>query len=247
MAAFEEAQDATYSVAWIDCLSGGAALGRSIVMLGEHALASELGEEQRADPFVRHRKSARTVPFDLPRIALNPLSVRAFNALYYGMGAWNAGEGLIDFESYFYPLDSLREWNRIYGRAGFAQFQCVLPLAASHAGLSALLKAIVAAGQGSFLAVLKRMGAQDSRFAFPMEGYTLALDFPIRRGTAALFAELERIGIDHGGRFYLAKDAFLSADAQRAADPRTLAFAAMRGETGSASHFVSALSERLAL
>ena len=243
----EAAHGSTYSVAWIDCLAGGAALGRSIVMLGEHAARTELGPREAADPFVTRRKAAKTVPFDFPAIALNPLSVRAFNALYYGMGAWNAGEGLIDFDSYFYPLDALLEWNRIYGRRGFAQFQCVLPLAASAAGLAALLRTISRSGQGSFLAVLKRMGAQDSRFSFPMEGYTLALDFPMRDGTARLFTELERIVADHGGRFYLAKDAFLTPETLRAADPRTTAFTAMRGASGAHGRFASALSERLAL
>lgn len=244
---FEGAQDATYSVAWIDCLAGGKGLGRSIVMLGEHADMADLRDPQRRDPFVMQRKRAKTVPFDFPGFALNSLSVRAFNHLYYALGRWHAGVGLIDFDSYFYPLDALLEWNRIYGRAGFAQFQCVIPLAASAEGMKALLKAIARSGQGSFLAVLKRMGAQDSRFSFPMEGYTLALDFPVRHGTAALFTELERIVVDHGGRFYLAKDAFLSPETLRAADPRTAAFTAMRAASGSAERFVSALSERLAL
>jgi len=244
---FEAAQDATYSVAWIDCLASGRARGRSIVMLGEHAIRAELRDRQRADLFVERRKGAKTVPFDFPQFALNPLSVRAFNQLYYAAGRWNAGESLIDFDSYFYPLDALLEWNRIYGKAGFAQFQCVIPLAASEQGMDALLAAIARSGQGSFLAVLKRMGAQDSRFSFPMEGYTLALDFPIRRETPALFTELERIVVDHGGRFYLAKDAFLSSATLRAADPRTPAFTAMRADTGSTGRLVSALSERLEL
>jgi len=244
---FEGAQEATYSVAWIDCLSRGKALGRSIVMLGEHADVADLRDPQRLDPFVQRRKGARTVPFDFPGLALNPLSVRAFNQLYYTMGKWKAGVGLIDFDSYFYPLDALLEWNRIYGRSGFAQFQCVIPLPASSAGMTALLTAIARSGQGSFLAVLKRMGAQESRFSFPMEGYTLALDFPVKSGTSALFTELERIVTDHGGRFYLAKDAFLSPATLRAADPRTAFFTAMRGETGSAARFVSTLSERLEL
>lgn len=244
---FEASHEATYSVAWIDCLSSGRALGRSIVMLGEHACHAELRDPQREDRFVTRPRRKKTVPFDFPRFALNSLSVRAFNQLYYGMGRWKAGEGLIDYDSYFYPLDALLEWNRIYGKAGFAQFQCVLPLAASAEGMKALLTAIARSGQGSFLAVLKRMGAQDSRFSFPMEGYTLALDFPVRGGTAALFTELERIVVDHGGRFYLAKDAFLSAATLRAADPRTAAFAAMRHVSGAAPRFVSALSERLEL
>ena len=247
IALFEGAQEATYSVAWIDCLAGGRSRGRSIVMLGEHAMRAELRDPQRADLFAERGRKAKTVPFDFPQFALNPLSVKAFNQLYYSAGRWNAGESLIDYDSYFYPLDALLEWNRIYGRAGFAQFQCVVPLAASAEGLDALLKAIARSGQGSFLAVLKRMGAQESRFSFPLEGYTLALDFPIRRGTAALFTELERIVVDHGGRFYLAKDAFLSSATLRAADPRTPAFTAMRADTGSTGRLVSALSERLEL
>lgn len=244
---FEGAQEATYSVAWIDCLSTGRSLGRSIVMLGEHACHAELRDPQREDRFVTRPRKKKTVPFDLPQLALNPLSVRAFNQMYYTLGQWKAGEGLIDYDSYFYPLDALLEWNRIYGKAGFAQFQCVIPLAASAEGMRALLGAIARAGQGSFLAVLKRMGAQDSRFSFPLEGYTLALDFPVRSGTARLFTELERIVVDHGGRFYLAKDAFLSPDTLRRADPRAAEFTAMRGTSGSAGRFVSALSERLEL
>ncbi|MBC2667219.1 FAD-binding oxidoreductase [Novosphingobium flavum] len=247
MALFEENHAATYSVAWIDCLAGGQSLGRSLVMTGEHAEAGELTPRESADRFVRQGKRAKAVPFDFPQIALNPLSVRAFNELYYGVGAWNRGEGLIDYDSYFYPLDALLEWNRIYGRRGFAQFQCVIPLAAAEAGVAALLRRIASSGQGSFLAVLKRMGPQESRFSFPMEGYTLALDFPVKDASAALFTELERIVIDHGGRFYLAKDAFLSPEALRAADRRTGQFTAMRAASGSAGRFVSALSERLEL
>lgn len=246
MAAFEAAQDSTYSVAWIDCLAGGRALGRSLVMLGEHARIDELGPQERTDPFVTRRRRSKAVPVDFPAFALNPFSVKAFNALYYAAGAWNAGDSLIDFDRYFYPLDALLEWNRIYGKPGFAQFQCVLPLVSSAAGLEQLLRNIGLSGQASFLAVLKRMGAQDSRFSFPMEGYTLALDFPIRSSTPALFAELERIVVDHGGRFYLAKDSFLSAQTLRAADSRTPAFVHMR-EANGFSRFASAQSERLAL
>jgi FAD/FMN-containing dehydrogenase len=244
---FEAAQDATYSVAWIDCLASGASTGRSLVMLGEHALLEELGPRQRQDPFVMRRRKKKTVPFDFPGFALNRLSVGAFNLAYYANGVLNEGESLIDFDSYFYPLDALLEWNRIYGRRGFAQFQCVIPLAAAQEGLTALLRAIAASGQASFLAVLKRMGAQHSRFSFPMEGYTLALDFPIRDSTAELMARLQAIAVDHGGRFYLAKDSFLDSETLRRSDPRAETFAAMRRDSGVAGHFASAQSERLSL
>ena len=137
MDAFEAAQEATYSVAWIDCLSGGRAQGRSLVMLGEHATLEDLSKPQRRKPFDIKTKRKLSVPFSPPAFAMNGLTVRAFNALYYWNGTRNAGQGLVDWDSYFYPLDAILNWNRIYGRRGFAQFQCVLPLescAPGHAG-----------------------------------------------------------------------------------------------------------------
>jgi decaprenylphospho-beta-D-ribofuranose 2-oxidase len=246
MEAMEAGLGATYSVAWIDCLAGGASLGRSIVMSGEHATRDELPARLRRTPHgVTKRKL--TVPLDAPGFALNGLTVKAFNALYYAAGRRKAGTAYVDWDSYFYPLDAILGWNRIYGRKGFVQFQCALPLAASREGLTALLQATARAGQGSFLAVLKRFGAQESRFSFPMEGYTLALDFPVRTATLALIERLDRITLDHGGRFYLAKDARMSAETFRAADPRVSPFTAMRAETGADRAFASAQSERLAL
>lgn len=247
MELFEQAQDATYSVGWIDCLASGDARGRSLVMVGEHATLAELGDKERADRWVQKARGKKSVPFDFPSFALNSLSVRAFNKLYYANGRLHAGSALIDYDSYFYPLDAILEWNRIYGRKGFAQFQCVIPLAASREGLQALLGAIARSGQGSFLAVLKRMGAQDSRFSFPMEGYTLALDFPMRQTTPALFATLEAIAIDHGGRFYLAKDSLLTPERLRQSDSRTAAFTKMRHDSGATHRFRSLQSERLVL
>jgi FAD/FMN-containing dehydrogenase len=247
MRLFDEGQDATYSVGWIDCLATGKAMGRSLVMLGEHARLADLGTRERGDQWVAKPRGKKAVPLDFPSFALNSLSVRAFNKLYYANGRRRAGAALIDYDSYFYPLDAILEWNRIYGRQGFAQFQCVIPLEASAAGLEALLGTIARSGQGSFLAVLKRMGAQHSRFSFPMEGYTLALDFPMRESTPALFAELEAIAIDHGGRFYLAKDSLLTPERLRQSDSRTAAFTRMREASGAASRFRSLQSERLVL
>ena len=244
---FEANHDATYSVAWIDCLAGGANLGRSLVTLGEHATQSELPTRQHQTPFDVPKKSKRSVPFDFPGFALNRLTVRAFNALYYWAGSRKAGAQLVDWDSYFYPLDAILQWNRFYGRKGFAQFQCVLPLEASEEGLSELLKAISRAGAGSFLAVLKRFGAQDSAFSFPMEGYTLALDFPIHAKTLVLLDTLDRITLDHGGRFYLAKDARMSADTFAASDTRIEAFRAKRKGNNWQTRFASAQSERLGL
>ena len=242
---FERSLGWTYSVAWIDCLAQGERLGRSLVYLGEHALLQELGPAQREDRYRSGRRRSRRVPVDAPGLVLNSYSVRAFNALYYAAGKRAAGERLVDWDSYFYPLDAIGDWNRIYGKAGFAQFQCVLPLATSPVGLAELLRTISAAGRGSFLAVLKRMGPQDSVFAFPMEGYTLALDFPVSPDTLRLMRALDEIVLSHGGRFYLAKDSRLSAEAFRRSDPRIGAFEAMRAASGASGRFTSAQSQRL--
>lgn len=244
---FERFAERTYSVAWIDCLAAGAELGRSLVMLGEHAGDDELDARRRAAPFDVPTKRKRKVPLDAPGFALNRYSVRAFNALYYSKGRRSQGESLIDWDSYFYPLDSVLEWNRIYGRAGFAQFQCVIPLSASKEGIAELLRAVSGAGQGSFLAVLKRMGPQESRFSFPMEGYTLALDFPIGKASLALMDRLDAIALAHGGRFYLAKDARMSAATLERSDARVAAFREMRRRSGADGGFASLQSQRLSL
>jgi len=247
MEAFEAANDASYSVAWIDCLASGAALGRSLVMTGEHAQADDLPQGRQRHPYRTPRKRRLSVPFDAPAMALNRFSVRAFNALYWKRALRAPRKALVDWDSYFYPLDAILGWNRIYGRRGFVQFQCALPLDASEAGLRALLSETAAGGQGSFLAVLKRFGPQESRFSFPMAGYTLALDFPANARTLALLDRLDAIAVDHGGRFYLAKDARMSAATLHRADPRAAEFRAMRQETGCDRAFASAQSERVLL
>ena len=247
MDAFEKAENATYSVAWIDCLSRGSALGRSLVMLGEHASRGELGERQQTDRYALGPRRKLAVPFDLPVFLLNGLTVRTFNRLYHWNGARKAGPRLVDWDAYFYPLDSILGWNRVYGRRGFLQFQCVLPLGNSRQGLRALLEAISRAGTGSFLAVLKLLGKEEGLFSFPMPGYTLALDFPANARTLALMGTLDRIVIDHGGRFYLAKDSRMSAETLAASDARADAFTRMRKANGLSSVFQSAQSERLAL
>jgi FAD/FMN-containing dehydrogenase len=247
MAAFEAAQDATYSVAWIDCLGTGGSLGRSLVMVGEHAARSDLSPEQAHTPFQIKPKRKLSVPVDFPAVTLNSLTVRVFNALYYWAGARKTGEQLVDWDSYFYPLDAILGWNRIYGRQGFAQFQCVLPLDRSEAGLTALLAEIARTGSGSFLAVLKRFGKQGSAFSFPMEGYTLALDFPMNPKTLTLLKRLDQITLEYSGRFYLAKDSRMSTATLRASDPRVADFHAHRVSRGFSSRFRSAQADRLEL
>lgn len=244
MAAFEANADATYSVAWIDCLATGAARGRSLLMLGEHATAQQ---SKRRNPLATPKTDSKSVPFDLPGWALNGLTVKAFNAFYWRKGKSGPRQSLVDWQSFFYPLDAILGWNRIYGRKGFVQFQCALPLDTAQTGLEALLDEIAAARAGSFLAVLKRLGPGAGKFSFPMEGYTLALDFPVSDKVLALLERLDAITIAHGGRFYLAKDARMKAATLRAADPRADNLKRMRDEMGLSAGFRSAQSERLAL
>lgn len=246
MAAFETNSDATYSAAWIDCHGRGRSLGRSLLMLGEHAELDELPPDLRARPFDVGRQRPLSVPLDLPAWTLNGISIRLFNALYYNLGRRKAGqEHLVRWDRYFYPLDAIPQWNRIYGRRGFVQFQCVLPLDRARDGLSELLDRIAASGHGSFLSVLKRLGPQSSAFSFPMAGYTLALDLPASPATFAIYPVLEQVVIAHGGRFYLAKDARMEAQTLRATENRTDSFVAFRTRHGLDRSFASSQSRRL--
>jgi len=238
MALFEATSDCTYSVAWIDCLARGAALGRSVMFLGEHAEPDEVPAGTAAS-----RRGIHRVPMDFPGFALNRWSVGAFNAVYYRTG--RPGRSIIDYDRFFYPLDAVLEWNRIYGRSGFVQYQCVLPKPASAAGLTALLDRVAVAGVGSFLAVLKLFGAQDGLLSFPMEGYTLAMDLRATMVTFGLMLELDAIVADHGGRLYLAKDARTGAGMLRRFYPRLDEFQALRQRFDPAGRFSSLQSDRL--
>ena len=174
-----------------------------------------------------------------------------FNELCYrrGRGLARSGAWPVHFDRFFFPLDRIEAWNRLYGRRGFVQYQCVLPKGESAAGIAALLERVAASGQGSFLAVLKLFGpAGEGLMSFPMEGYTLALDFPVRSGTAALLDGLDEITHRHGGRVYLAKDARCAPERVREGYPRLGAFEAVRAEAaGALPRFASELSRRLAL
>ncbi|MEO0830127.1 MAG: FAD-binding protein, partial [Pseudomonadota bacterium] len=248
--AFESNYDATYSVAWIDCLATGESRGRSLVLLGEHAEPDELPRAYRKRPYAYPRRGLKKMPMDAPSWALNRLTLKAFNHVYYRAGASKPEREVIDFDRYFYPLDAILEWNRLYGSRGFAQYQCALPLETSRDGLLALLEAISEAGLGSFLAVLKRFGpgAPDRPLSFAMEGYTLALDFALSSQALTLLDQLDEITVAAGGRIYLAKDSRMSQSTLRAGyGDALIAFKEMRQSTGADAAFTSLLSKRLDL
>lgn len=243
MQLFEASRDTTYSVAWIDGLAEGDHLGRSIVYLGEHALAEEV--KTKTDPLRMPQHRKRKIPVDFPSFVLNRWSVAAFNKIYFSKA--KEGDALVDYEAFFYPLDAVQEWNRIYGRRGFVQYQCVLPLAASASGIRTLLDRIAQSGLASFLAVLKLLGKSHGMLSFPMEGYTLALDFPVNAATFRLFDELDAIVHDYGGRLYLAKDARMRATTMRRGYARLEEFMALRQRIDPYGKFSSLQSERLGL
>ncbi len=194
-----ESSDATYSVGWIDATARGADLGRGI-----------LEEAETGGGLVKPARRGKSVPFDAPSFTLSQSVVRAFNAAYWRRVPDRGRTVVKPIDDFFFPLDKIHDWNRLYGRTGFHQFQCVAPLSEADA-LKSMLADITASGLASPLAVLKRMGPGRAGFmSFPMEGWTLAVDFPNRPGVEALAARLERATADAGGRIYLAKDALAS-------------------------------------
>jgi len=194
-----------YSVAWIDCVAQGRNFARGIFMQGEH--------DENPGPLTPLAKPKLTLPVDLPEFALSRFSVGAFNTLYYHKQMAKDRTGLTDYEPFFYPLDFVLQWNRMYGKQGLLQFQCVLPWESGTMGMTQLLEAITASRLGSFLAVLKVFGDAVSPgvMSFPVSGITLALDFPVRREVSFdLLDRLAGITADFGGRMYPAKDACMS-------------------------------------
>ena len=249
LALFEGSGDRPYSVAWIDCLARGAKLGRSLVSRGGWLARSSLPARLASNPLRVASPARLAVRVDAPSALLNRTSIRLFNALHYRRGRVRGGERPVHYGSFFFPLDRMEAWNRLYGRRGFVQYQCVLPKAESRRGVRALLECVAAAGSGPFLTVLKLFGpAGEGMMSFPLEGYTLALDFPMRAGTVALLNRLDAIAHARGGRVYLAKDACCAPERVRQGYPRLDEFNAIRtGAARGAHRFASALSRRLGL
>jgi FAD/FMN-containing dehydrogenase len=208
--------DYEYTVAWLDCSAKGAQLGRGIFIRGNHA------DNQAPAPPV---SAPRSLPFTPPVSLVNGLSVRLFNELYFRRPGARMPHALWHYQPFLFPLDRLRDWNRIYGPNGFFQYQCLLPgsVAERAAGLRDLLQRIASSGLGSFLVVLKQFGDMPSTglMSFPRPGVTLALDFPNRGElTLRLLEELDAVTRAAGGAVYPAKDARMSGTSFRQYFPR---------------------------
>ncbi|RTY33691.1 FAD-binding oxidoreductase [Chlorobium phaeovibrioides] len=230
---------APYSVAWIDCITGGPSLGRSLLMTGDHTTEG---------PLTLNTKARIGLPLDMPSILLNRYSIQAFNTLYYNRITKDAVQSHVHYEPFFYPLDSINDWNRMYGKNGFTQYQFAVPKDAGRNAMDAILKTIVDAGKGSFLAVLKAFGKQNNNLlSFPIEGYTLALDFKIEPELFRLLDRLDSMVLDYGGRIYLTKDARMSPATFRIGYKELEAFQAVRNTYRTAGMFRSHQSLRLGL
>lgn len=235
-----------YSVAWIDCLAGGGEMGRAVLMRGNHAPASALPPRVR-DPLALPRKGWRGVPVDAPSGLLNRFTVAAFNAVYYGRHRDVRGQA-VDLETFFYPLDSIHHWNRMYGRRGFVQYQVALPLESGPQGLTELLRRLAGSRRPSFLAVLKRFGpANPGLLSFPFQGYTLALDLPVAPGLVPFLHQLDRVVLQHGGRVYLAKDAVLTPESFAAMYPNLERFRQVKARLDPQGLLSSSLARRVGI
>lgn len=246
---FEEYEDTTYSVAWIDCLATGEQMGRSIFTVGEHATLDDLLLAKISGAPLEIKNGARIgVPFYFPRHALNKYSIKGFNAALYHKNLQDRTYSVIHYNPFFYPLDFITDWNKIYGKRGFTQYQFVLPRESGRSGFKSVLKKIIERGLGSFLAVLKLCGEENKNYlSFPMKGYSLALDFPISRELFPFLKEMDRMVTDLGGRIYLTKDASVTTDYLGIHYPKLSQFLQVKKQYDPENKFQSLQSRRLNL
>ncbi|MEP1144737.1 MAG: FAD-binding oxidoreductase [Henriciella sp.] len=218
----EDSAEWPYTAAWVDCFSRSSRLGRGIFSRARH--------ETQGGFDVADASSKLTFPFEAPSYSLNKISISAFNWLYRHRPAARF-QGVQSYESVFYPLDGIQDWNKIYGKRGFFQHQSIIPMESGELGIQRLLRAIDQNGDGSFLAVLKthRQETSPGLNTFPLEGVSLALDF-VNRGpsTVKFLRELDDIVLSHGGRMYPAKDATMTPQTYQQSYPNWQKLEAIR-------------------
>lgn len=237
--AFEKYSHIPYSVAWIDCFAKNEKIGRCLLMVGDFEDDGDLNYKE---------KKYFNIPFNFPSFALNYLTVKVFNWLYYNKANDGISRQKVDLESFFYPLDSINNWNRIYGKPGFTQYQFILPKDVSYYGLFEILQTISKSGKGSFLAVLKLYGkANNNYLSFPLEGYSLALDFKIEKGLFELLIKLDEIVLRYGGRIYLTKDSRVNKETFEKGYPFVEKFRLFRKKQNMDIKFQSLQSNRIGI
>lgn len=237
--------DDQYTVVWLDCLSTGRSFGRGVLFRGHHCAVDELppglGEPTTGQSF--------NLTFDFPAWLLNRFTVSAFNEAYYRSQGRQKRPFVTPYDDFLFPLDRIGNWNRLYGRRGFVQYQCLFPLETSRAGVRDVLEESRRSRRTSFLGVLKRFGSQgQGMLSFPKPGYTLTLDFPVTDPRLFDFLDrLDEIVLRHGGRIYLAKDARMKKEIFAQMYPRLSEWTAVKQRIDAENRFESDLSRRLQL
>ena len=230
-----------YSVSWVDCMTKGRSMGRGIITRGDHAPHSD-------GPLTPPNSARITVPLDAPSGLLNPLSIRIFNELWFRKAPKKRDSERQSIGTFFHPLDGVNDWNRLYGRRGFVQYQFAVPDAATET-IRRAIESLSSSGVPSFLAVLKRFGEGNAgHLSFPTPGWTLALDLPVGpAGLPRVLDELDTLVLEAGGRVYLAKDSRLDPASFRAMYPRYQEFLAVKKTFDPLDVITSDLARRLEL
>jgi decaprenylphospho-beta-D-ribofuranose 2-oxidase len=237
---FEENKSWDYSVAWLDSLARGKGFGRGLIYLGEHSKKEDHQEQRKSMALNFNPKKKLNIPFFLPRITLNRMSNSFFNKFFFN---FSSRRKLIDLDSFFYPLDSISNWNRAYGRSGFLQYQMVIPKDRGLKGLKLILEKLQSEGLSSFLTVLKQFGPGRGFMSFPIQGYTMALDFPASKKNLDKLDKIDDLVHQMEGRIYLAKDSRMKAKYMELGYERLTDFKSFIHEFP----FASNLSERLGI
>jgi len=234
--------DDDYSVAWIDALAEDKKMGRGIVMTAHHAEMDEISPK-----YSKKNPASRNIPIDLPGWVLNHFTIKLFNDYYFKKRSQKKQIFTTHYQEYFYPLDNITHWNRLYGKKGFVQYQCVFPEKKAYEGVQQMLKSDDTHKNPGFLAVLKKLGHSSlSLLSFPMPGYTLSLDIPFRdEKTLHQLKIFDEIVLSHHGRVYLAKDAALSPEHFRQMYSRYPEWLAVKQKIDPENKFNSSLSGRL--
>ena len=236
-----------YSVAWIDLLARGASMGRSVLDRGSFATEEEVTAEGIRQPLEFATSQLPSPPDIVPSGLLNRATIMAFNELWFRKAPASRRDALMSIEAFFHPLDMIAEWNRIYGKRGFLQWQCVVP-DEGHEVIRNAVGRLSGAGISSFLAVLKRMGDRNGgHLSFPIRGWTLALDMPVTPGLGPLLDELDEAVVDAGGRIYLAKDSRVRPELIPLMYPRLEQWREVRSKLDPAGRIHSDLARRLSL
>ncbi len=241
-----ESEQQPYSVAWLDCMHSGKKLGRGIIFSGHHATKAELPPTITQPLALTHHRQTN-IGMMLPSGILNRHLITLYNNHFYRKHKRKAGPHICGLQPFFFPLDNLKNWYRLYGKKGMLQYQFVVPEEQAFTAVKTILEETLKQKKPAFLAVLKHLGEENSGLlSFPQQGFTVALDFPLRTpGLFALLDQLDEIVLQYHGRVYLAKDARMQAQTFKAMYPHYSSWQKIKAKHDPDNRFHSSLAERL--